>query len=64
MYVYYNPDSDDMLILQDGYAPIHLASIHGHVEVIQKLIWMGVDCNIVSKVSWISYNFQSFFLCL
>ena len=37
--------------LQDGYTPIHLALIHGHVEVVEKLISSGVDVSVVNEVS-------------
>ena len=37
--------------LQYGDTPIHLASMYGHVEVIEKLISSGADVNVVDKVS-------------
>ena len=43
--------------LQDGYTPIHLASINGHVQVVEKLISSGADVNLVNKVSKVTTIF-------
>jgi len=37
--------------LQNGETPIHLASMHGYVQVIEKLISSGAYVNVVDKVS-------------
>ena len=37
--------------LQNGDTPIHLASIHGYVQVVKKLINSGAYVNVVDEVS-------------
>ena len=38
-----------MKILQRGVAPLHLASRHGHAQVVRMLIDHGADPNLLSK---------------
>ena len=37
--------------LQNRETPIHLASRHGYVQVVEKLISLGANVNVVYKVS-------------
>ena len=36
---------------QNEYTPIHLASKHDHVQVVEKLMSLGANVNAVTKVS-------------
>ena len=47
----YSMDYMKCYFLQDGNAPIHLASRYGHVQVVEKLISLGANVNVVDKVS-------------
>jgi ankyrin repeat protein len=40
-----------LLLLQDGWTPLHWAAYHGHAGLVRMLLQAGADATITSKVS-------------
>ena len=47
--------NNDDIITQDGYTPLYLATIKGHLAVVKLLIEKGADVNICNMV--LSYDY-------
>ena len=43
-------------VLQDGWSPLHKASINGHLEIVKTLIEAGANVNQATKVHHVAFS--------